>query len=74
MPSRKARAIIAEEAPSFCRPMVEKKSKSRMHVLTEGVAVVLAGLGNLVAHIGALARLMQPEWVREWRDGEPWQR
>jgi len=51
--------------------MVEKKSKSRMHVLTEGVAIVPAGLGNLIADTGALAQLMPPEWGREWRDSEP---
>ena len=71
MPSRKARTIIAAAAPRSYRPMVEKKSKSRMHVLTEGVAIVPAGLGNLVADTGALAQLMPPEWGREWRDSEP---
>jgi hypothetical protein len=35
-----------------------------MHALTRGVTIVLAGLGNLVADIGALAQVMPPEWVK----------
>jgi hypothetical protein len=40
-----------------------------MHALTEGVTIVLAGLGNLVADIGALAQMMPPEWVKGGRGG-----
>ena len=40
-----------------------------MHALTGGVTIVLAGLGNRVADIGALAQVMPPEWVRGAGDG-----
>ena len=45
---------------------------SRMHALTGGVTIVPAGLGSLVADIGAFAQMMLVEWV--WRDSEPWLR
>ena len=51
--------------------MVQDELGSRMHALTEGVTSVPAGLGNLVAHIGAFAQVMPPEWVRTWRETEP---
>ena len=54
--------------------MVEEELRSRMHALTEGVTIVPAGLGNLVADIGAFAQVMPPEWVRTWRETEPWTR
>ena len=53
-------------------PMVEKELQSRMHALTDGVSIVPAGLGGLVADIGAFAQVMPPEWVRTWRETEPW--
>ena len=37
---------------------------SRMHALTDGVTIVPAGLGNLVADIGAFAQVMPAEWGR----------
>lgn len=52
--------------------MVEKELRSRMHALTDGVSIVPAGLGGLVADIGAFAQVMPPEWVRTWRDTAPW--
>ena len=53
-------------------PMVEKELRSRMHALTDGVSIVPAGLGGLVADIGAFAQVMPPEWVRTWRETAPW--
>ena len=42
-----------------------------MYALTGGVTIVLGGLGNRVADIGALAQVMPPEWVRG-RETAPW--
>lgn len=47
---------------------------SRMHALTDRVSIVPAALGNPVADIGAFAQVMPAEWVRVWRETEPWLR
>ena len=54
--------------------MVQQELSSRMHAPTEGVTSVPADLGSLVADIGAFAQVMPAEWVKEWREAEPWTR
>jgi glucokinase len=54
-------------------PMVRAELASRMHALTDGVEIVPAALGSLVADIGAFAQVMPSEWMRAWHDSQPWQ-
>lgn len=63
---------VWEHHGGWLLPMVQQELASRMHALTDGVSIVPAGLGNLVADIGAFAQVMPAEWVRGWRDTEPW--
>jgi glucokinase len=53
-------------------PIVLQEITSRLPVLTQGVAVVPAALGALVADIGALGLVMPPDWSARWRDTQPW--
>ena len=53
-------------------PLVQKEIASRLPALTDGVQIVPATLGTLVADIGALSLVMPDEWIAEWRRTEPW--
>lgn len=55
-------------------PLVMQELQSRLPALTEGVVVVPAALGNLVADIGALTLVLPGEWIEGWRSTSPWQR
>jgi len=54
-------------------PMVRQELASRLHALTDGVDIVPAALGSLVADIGAFSLVMPVEWMKAWRESEPWQ-
>lgn len=54
-------------------PIVQREIESRLPALTQGVSIVSAALGSLVADIGALSLVMPPEWVEPWRQSRPWQ-
>lgn len=53
-------------------PYVRQEISSRLPALTEGVTVVTAKLGPLVADIGAFSLALPPEWTARWRVTEPW--
>jgi len=53
-------------------PMVRRELDTRMHALTDGVEIVPARLGGLVADFGAFAQVMPQEWVQGWREREAW--
>jgi glucokinase len=53
-------------------PIVLKEIEMRLPVLTQGVSIVPAALGTLVADIGALGLVMPPDWISQWRDTQPW--
>ena len=53
--------------------MVREEIESRLQAVTAGVEVVPAGLGSLVAVIGAFSQVMPQEWVPVWRKTQPWQ-
>jgi glucokinase len=55
-------------------PLVRKEVVSRLPALTEGVEIVPAALGSLVADIGALSLVMPEDWIAEWRRTEPWKK
>lgn len=54
-------------------PMVLAEISARLPALTEGVKLVSAALGPLVADIGALTLVMPPEWMALWRSSRPWE-
>jgi glucokinase len=53
-------------------PIVEREISTRLPAVTTGIRIVTAGLGNLVADIGALSMVMPDEWVEGWRKSQPW--
>lgn len=55
-------------------PLVMQELQSRLPALTDGVEVVPAALGNLVADIGALTLVVPGQWIDGWRASSPWQR
>lgn len=58
----------------WLQPYVEAEIHSRMPALTEGVAIVNAGLGNRVADIGAFSLVLPEDWADFWRIRKPWQK
>lgn len=54
-------------------PIVLQEIQSHFPPLTQGVTVLPAALGPLVADIGALSLVIPPEWAAEWRAASPWQ-
>lgn len=54
-------------------PLVQKEIDGHFPTLTQGVSVVPAALGALVADIGAFCLVMPPEWTAAWRQTRPWQ-
>ena len=55
-------------------PRVKKEIVSRFPALTEGVELLPAALGSMVADIGALCLMMPEDWIAEWRRGESWKK
>lgn len=55
-------------------PAVRNEIASRLPALTNGVLVVPAALGGVVADIGAMALVIPESWVSAWRSSAPWQR
>ena len=53
-------------------PLVQKEIDNHFPILTQGVSVLPAALGVLVADIGAYCLVMPPEWVPAWRQTQPW--
>jgi glucokinase len=53
-------------------PIVEQEMTTRLPALTQGVSIVPAELGELVADIGALGLVMPAAWVSSWRGQRPW--
>jgi glucokinase len=53
-------------------PMVQPEIGTRLPALTQGVSIVPAALGELVADVGALSMVMPPEWMPSWRSRQPW--
>lgn len=56
----------------WLKPYVQKEICSHMPALTEGVAILPAALGSLVADMGAFSLVMPHEWVAVWRQTKPW--
>jgi glucokinase len=57
---------------SLLAPLVEKEIHSRFPALTSGVVLQSAGLGELVADIGALSLVMPESWIDDWNMRQPW--
>ncbi len=57
---------------AWLAPIVRQEIDTRLPALTQGVSIVPAALGTLVADIGALCLTMPPDWLPKWRDAEPW--
>lgn len=55
-------------------PLVLQEVVSRLPALTTGVTIVPAGLGTVVADIGALSLVIPEEWADRWRTSAPWQK
>lgn len=53
-------------------PRVQAEISTRFAALTAGVRVESAALGDLVTDIGALALVMPPAWIADWRVRQPW--
>lgn len=51
---------------------VMQEIETRLPALTRSVRVVDAGLGALVADVGALSLVMPASWIEGWRDRKPW--
>lgn len=54
-------------------PLVRQEIESRFKALTDGVTIIPAVLGPLVADIGALTLVMPEAWLAHWCKGQPWQ-
>lgn len=55
-------------------PIVRQEIGSRLPALTQGVALVPAAVGPLVADVGALCLVLPQEWIAPWRSSEPWKK
>lgn len=55
-------------------PLVQREIDSRFPALTSGVRLMTAGLGELVADLGALCLVLPQEWVPSWTRAKPWQK
>ncbi len=53
-------------------PLIEAEIRSRFPALTAGVTVQGAALDEWVTDIGALALVMPPSWIADWRLRAPW--
>jgi len=54
-------------------PLVQHEISSRFEALTAGVVVRGATLGELVTDLGALALVLPPQWIEDWRTHRPWE-
>ena len=54
-------------------PLVRTEIDSRFPVLTKGVVVSGASLGEVVTDMGALALVMPVSWIDDWRIHRPWE-
>jgi glucokinase len=63
---------VWEHHADWLAPIVREQVGSRLPALTQGVSIVTAALGRLVADVGALALVMPPEWIPRWRETTPW--
>lgn len=59
---------------SWLMPYVKQELDSRLPALTQGVTLLPAALGPLVADVGALSLVIPPDWVAYWRSSEPWKK
>ncbi|MDO8299752.1 ROK family protein [Lacisediminimonas sp.] len=64
---------VWEHHGDWLAPIVQQEISSRLPALSQGVQVLSAGLGRLVADIGALSLVMPPAWQAQWRTTRPWQ-
>ncbi|WP_084199578.1 ROK family protein [Noviherbaspirillum autotrophicum] len=55
-------------------PVVEREIASHFPALTQGVKLVPAALGPLVADVGALSLVLPADWIAQWRLTSPWER
>jgi glucokinase len=54
-------------------PLVQPELERRLPALTQGVSIVPAALGSLVADVGALSLVMPPDWMPQWQASQPWE-
>jgi glucokinase len=59
---------------AWMAPIVREEIERRLPALTKGIAIGPAGLGPLVADIGALCLVMPTDWIGPWRQSLPWQK
>jgi hypothetical protein len=52
-------------------PLVQPEIERRLPALTQGVSIVPAALGAVVADVGALSLVMPPDWMPQWRNTQP---
>ena len=53
-------------------PLVRPEIEGRLPALTQGVSIVPAALGAVVADVGALSLVMPVDWMPQWRNTRPW--
>ncbi|OGB25130.1 MAG: hypothetical protein A3I66_23180 [Burkholderiales bacterium RIFCSPLOWO2_02_FULL_57_36] len=53
-------------------PLVQPEIERRLPALTQGVSIVPAALGGMVADVGALSLVMPADWMPRWRNTQPW--
>lgn len=63
---------VWEHHGDWLAPIVQQEIHSHLPALTEGVQLKRAGLGNLVADIGALSLVLPASWKEDWRARQPW--
>jgi len=54
-------------------PLVQQEIEGRFPVLTRGVTVQSASLGELVTDMGAFALAIPQTWIVHWRHHRPWE-
>lgn len=65
---------VWEHHGDWLAPVVQQEISSRFAALTRDVHILRAGLGALVADIGALSLVLPEEWKAGWRQRRPWGR
>ncbi len=58
---------------SLLAPLVRQEIEGRFPVLTRGVTVQSASLGELVTDMGAFALAIPQTWIVHWRHHRPWE-
>ncbi|MDB5798950.1 MAG: hypothetical protein JWP36_2852 [Paucimonas sp.] len=64
---------VWEHHGHWLAPYVQQEIAARLPALTRGVSLRPAGLGALVADIGALSLVLPAAWQQDWRQRQPWQ-